>query len=95
MTDKIQRVQVTILDKEYQVGCEAEEKAALLDAARELDARMRKIRYANGMASADRIAVMVALNLCHELRQAQQAQTQNSEQALSALAKKLDEALED
>ncbi len=100
MTDRIQRVRVNILDKEYQVGCEADEKPALLEAAREVDARMRKIRYANGMVGTDRIAVMVALNLCHELKQAKQAQLAQqkneppAEHTLESLSQKLGEALD-
>lgn len=95
MNDKLQRVRVTILDKEYQVACKADEQLALLAAARELDQRMRKVRNASGVIGADRIAVMVALNLCHELQQAQQgAKSPVSEQALESLSQKLDQALQ-
>ena len=85
------RATVRILDKEYQVACEPDEKAALLAAAQELDRRMRQVRNAGTTAlSLDRIAVMVALNLCHEL---QQERGKQPAQALQKLSDKLDQAL--
>lgn len=67
MSDATQAVTVRILDKEYKVGCPKGEHEALLSSAKEVDARMREIRKSGKVLSADRIAVMVALNLAHEL----------------------------
>jgi cell division protein ZapA len=61
------RVSVRILDKEYFVACQYEERAALLDAAEFLNTRMREIRDSGKVVGLDRIAVMVALNLANEL----------------------------
>ncbi|MBU3068437.1 cell division protein ZapA [Aestuariicella sp. G3-2] len=58
---------VKILDKEYQVACPAGEKEALLQAAHNLDERMREIRSSGSVIGLERIAVMAALNLSHEL----------------------------
>lgn len=96
MSDKSQRVTVRILDKEYQVACKADEKEALLIAAAELDQRMRLVRNSAALIGADRIAVMVALNLCHELQQARRqpgSPTTVSNQTLSRLSEKLERAL--
>jgi cell division protein ZapA len=60
-------VAVTLLGKEYRVGCDAGEEEALLKAARLLDARMKQIRGTGKVIGTDRIAVMAALNLAHEL----------------------------
>lgn len=88
------RVNVSILDKEYQVTCPIEERAALFSAAQELDARMRKVRNAGAVIGADRIAVMVALNLCHELQQAQTGEgAKASSSALEHIVQRLDQAL--
>lgn len=62
------RVSVLILDKEYQVACRPEERHELQRAAGELDERMRAARKAGNIVGLDRIAIMVALNLCHELQ---------------------------
>ena len=67
MTDRSVRVSVRILEKEYQVACLPEERSELLDSAEDLNTRMREIRDAGNIVGLDRIAVMAALNLAHEL----------------------------
>ncbi|MFT4198651.1 MAG: cell division protein ZapA [Pseudoxanthomonas sp.] len=62
-------VNVHILDREYAIGVEPSERSSLTAAARMLDTRMREVRGAHRMASVDRIAVLAALNLAHELQQ--------------------------
>lgn len=59
-------VVVHLLDKEFRVGCPPEEKENLIRAARFLDDKMREIRASN-VLGLERIAVMAALNLAHEL----------------------------
>jgi cell division protein ZapA len=61
------RVTIKILEKEYQVGCPPDERAALLDAAELLNARMREIRDAGRVVGLERIAVLAALNIANEL----------------------------
>lgn len=63
------RVSVRILDKEYFIACPHEERAALLDSAEFLNGRLREVRDSGKVVGLDRIAVMVALNLAHELLQ--------------------------
>ncbi|HCL38283.1 MAG TPA: cell division protein ZapA, partial [Marinobacter hydrocarbonoclasticus] len=60
-------VEVRILDKEYLVACPQEEQEALLRAARHLDTKMREIRSSGKVFGTERIAVMAALNITHEL----------------------------
>jgi cell division protein ZapA len=67
MTDRTVRVSVRILEKEYQVACLPEERSELLDSAEFLNGKMRDIRDAGNIIGLDRIAVMAALNLAHEL----------------------------
>lgn len=85
---------VNILDKDYQVACPEEEKNALSQAAHELDSRMRAIRDSGSIIGLERIAVMTALNLCHELQQAKQNGPSVDGEALERMAKKLDDALQ-
>jgi cell division protein ZapA len=66
---KSQPVTIRILDREYTVGVSDAERASLTAAARLLDMRMRELRGTNKMVSPDRIAVLTALNLAHELQQ--------------------------
>ena len=60
-------VTVQILDKEYSIICPAEERANLVSAARYLDGKMREIRSSGKVIGADRIAVVAALNITHDL----------------------------
>ena len=60
-------VSVTILDKEYLVACPEEERHDLIRSADYLDRKMREIRDAGKIIGSDRIAVMAALNISHEL----------------------------
>jgi cell division protein ZapA len=60
-------VSVRLLDREYQVACTAEERGDLLDSAEYLDARMREVRESGNVVGIDRIAVISALNIAHEL----------------------------
>jgi cell division protein ZapA len=66
---KNEPVTIRILDREYTVGVSEAERASLTAAARLLDARMRELRGTNKMVSPDRLAVLTALNLAHELQQ--------------------------
>ncbi|MCC1497418.1 cell division protein ZapA [Alcanivorax sp. 1008] len=59
-------VLVHLLDKEFRVACPAEEKENLIRAARHLDEKMREVRSSN-VLGLERIAVMAALNLAHDL----------------------------
>jgi cell division protein ZapA len=89
-------VTVNILDREFLIGCTPEERPGLLAAASYLDGKMREVRGATRMQSVDRIAVLAALNMAHELLQAKnnsESQSNVVAQQLQALRAKLDAAL--
>lgn len=69
MSNMYAHVSVRILEKEYQVACPANERTDLLDSAELLNAKMREIRDSGKVVGLDRIAVMAALNMAHELLQ--------------------------
>ena len=60
-------IDVKLLDKDLRVACSEEEQKELLEAVDFLDKRMRHIRDAGKIASIERIALMAALNITHEL----------------------------
>jgi cell division protein ZapA len=66
-----QTVTVKILDKDYPIHCPPQQRANLESAARYLDGKMREIRNSGKVIGADRIAVLAALNIAHELLQHQ------------------------
>jgi cell division protein ZapA len=66
-TSKRDAISINILGKEYRIGCAPDEEDALIKAARLLDSRMREIRNSGKVVGTDRIAVIAALNLAHEV----------------------------
>ena len=86
-------VSIRVLDREYTVGVAPTERDSLLSAAKLLDTRMRELRGANRMAAIDRVAVLAALNLAHELQQlrdAQQSQDRELARIVDELQRKMD-----
>ena len=68
MTDKSEDgITIHILDKEYMIACSEEERHDLQRSADYLDTKMREIRDSGKIVGSDRIAVMAALNISHEL----------------------------
>lgn len=62
-----QQIDVKILGRDYRLVVKPDERARLLDAAKVVDDKMKSIRDAGKIAGIDRIAVMAALQLAHEL----------------------------
>jgi cell division protein ZapA len=89
-------VTVRILDKEYRVACQPEEQEGLIESARLLDHNMREIRQTGRVVGSDRIAVMAALNIAHELIQLKHARVKtdvDADQRLSDLQRRIADAL--
>ncbi len=89
MSKQSTTVEVKILDKEYLVACPAEEQEALIRAARHLDSKMREIRNSGKVFGTERIAVMAALNMTHEL-----LERDTMSDATSTILKTMDSKLE-
>lgn len=89
---------VQILDKDYRVACQDGQQDSLLASARFLDQKMREIRAGGRVIGTDRIAVMTALNLAHELLEFQRERDQLSDsfgRRIKALREKVEVALND
>lgn len=89
MNTQLQPVSVTILGKEYKIACTEDEKESLIGSAKDLDKQMREIRDTGKVNSPDRIAVMAALNLTHELRQSQGRGNSSTTSSIANKLKKL------
>lgn len=90
-------VTVRILDKEYRIGCREGEQEGLIACAHYVDRRMREIRRSGRVIGSDRVAVMVALNIAHELLNQRRLQDRNEQaigQRIRSLKKKIETALE-
>ncbi len=67
MPDGAKTLEVSILGRTYKVACEEGEREALMQAVAYLDGKMSEIRKAGKVAGTEKIAVMAALNIAHEL----------------------------
>lgn len=66
MTTATNTLDIKLLGKEYRVACAPDDREALLAAAAFLDAKLAEIAGIT-KSSGERLAVMVALNIAHEL----------------------------
>lgn len=80
MTDT-KAIAIRLLDKEYRIGCPEGEEEQLLATGRFLDKRMKEIRTSGKVIGTERIAVMAALNLAHELLTSQHGKGEHADAA--------------
>ena len=65
--EKTETLDVVILDQEFRVACPEDERAELLETVTYLDKKMREVRDTGKVVTLERIAIMAALNITHEL----------------------------
>jgi cell division protein ZapA len=97
MSIKSQTVLLTIMGKEYKIACESQEQENLIHSASELDAQMCKMRDSGKVGNAERIAVMAALNLSHELQSLKKQSpilSQGWKECLTSMMNKIENVLE-
>lgn len=85
MSDAANTVSVTILDKSFKIKCPPEKIAELKESAQYLDTKMREISQGGKLLSLDRISVIAALNITHELL----LQKRQTNQYIDAMNKRL------
>ncbi len=93
-------LEVKLLGKVYRVACEPAERETLLAAVAFLDGRLKEIGDKT-LGSSERLAVMAALNLAHELLAAKDTpahlasalESESIQRRINSIEAKLDEAL--
>jgi cell division protein ZapA len=78
MAEESVTVTVKLLDREFLVGCQPEEREGLLAAMTFLDRKMREVRHASRSPGYDRVAVLAALSIAHELLMLRRSQNEVS-----------------
>ncbi|KAA0890569.1 cell division protein ZapA [Pusillimonas sp. ANT_WB101] len=63
----MERIDVSILGRDYSLACPPEQKDALLAAVRHVDQRMLGVKGSGKVSSNERIAVMAAIQIAVEL----------------------------
>ncbi|MEQ1527705.1 MAG: cell division protein ZapA [Methylococcaceae bacterium] len=97
MTKKTLPVSITIMGKEYKIACDADSQDDLIQSAQQLDIQMRKLRDSGKIVGPERIAVMTALNLAHELqilKSQNELLNQQLSECLSKMTHKIENVLE-
>ncbi len=86
---------VTIMGREFRIACPEDEREGLMRSVGYLDKKMREIRDAGKVIGVERIAIMAALNIAHELLDSHGngPSRQELEEKLSNLHAQLDRAL--
>lgn len=86
-------IDIKLIDRLYTVNCPAGQEVALQQAADKLNGKLEQIRGGTRLTHPEQIAVMAALNLCHESAQTAQAQQERISE-LEDKIKLLQETLE-
>jgi cell division protein ZapA len=60
-------INVTIMGRAFRVACPDDEREELLQSVSYLDKKMREIRDSGKVIGSERVAIMAALNITHEL----------------------------
>jgi cell division protein ZapA len=86
---------VNILDKEYRVACSPDEEENLLASASTLNKKLNEIKKKGAVIGTERIAIMAALNMSHELLtgKAMEIENTNLNDRISSLSDKIDSAM--
>lgn len=92
MTKDSLAVTVKILDKEFRIACPEDEQESLMSAAHYLNMKMKEVRD-GGVVGQDRIAIMAALNMAHELL-AQKNQREKYVKSMGSRIQSLQEKIE-
>lgn len=87
------KVAIRIMDKEYLVGCPEGAEAELFNSVDYLDKKMREIRDAGKVLGLERVAVMTALNLAHELLKSKAVHQEKFDERIQKLNQKIDSSL--
>lgn len=92
-----QGVKVSIIGREYFIGCKESERSALVAAATYLDKQMRDIQQGGKVIGMDRCAIMAALNISHDLLELRRKGSESSElkARLHAIQDKIDTVMQE
>ncbi|MEH6649669.1 MAG: cell division protein ZapA [Motiliproteus sp.] len=74
------KVAIKILGKDFLINCPRETQQELMETAQQLNQRMQAIKTGGKVFGLDRIAIMAALNLTHELISTQQEMAELKQQ---------------
>jgi len=95
--NKAEPLTVKIMDKEYRIACPEEEKDNLRASADLLNEKLNEIKQSGSVIGTERIAIMTALNMSHEILHNQSLVTEHGElnQRIDDLSDRISNSMRD
>ena len=92
---KTDAISITVMDKEYRVACPPEERDNLLASAALLNDKLNEIKKQGSVIGTERIAIMAALNMSHEILHNQQLSDDMNDldQRIESLSERISETM--
>jgi len=83
------------MGKEYRVACPPEEKENLLSSAKLLNDKLNEIKQQGSVIGTERIAIMAALNMSHEILSNKSLSLENNDlnQRIDALSDRITDSI--
>ena len=95
--NKAEPLTIIIMDKEYRIACPEEEKDNLRASADLLNEKLNEIKQAGSVIGTERIAIMAALNLSHEILHSQSLVVEHGDlnQRIDKLSEQISSSMRD
>lgn len=85
MSNPMVPVSIQILDQDYRVSCPADQQESLAASAEYLDDKMRELKKSGKIIGVERMAVITALNIAHELIQCRDKSVTNADEIVTKI----------
>ena len=94
---KAEPLNITIMGKEYRVSCPPEEQDNLRASAALLNEKLAEIKKTGSVIGTERIAIMAALNMSHEILHSQALATEHNDlnQRISDMSERISDSMRD
>ena len=95
--NKAEPLTIKIMDKEYRIACPEEEKDNLRASADLLNEKLGEIKQQGSVIGTERIAIMAALNMSHEVLHGQSLVVEHGDlnQRIDALSERISNSMRD
>ncbi len=94
---KTEPLTIKIMGKEYRIGCPEEEKENLRASADLLNEKLNEIKDQGSVIGSERIAIMAALNMSHDILHSQAITDENGDlnERIDALSERISTSMRD
>jgi len=95
--NKNEPLTIKIMDKEYRIACPEEEKENLKASAELLNEKLGEIKKQGSVIGTERIAIMAALNMSHEILSSQSLVAEHGDlnQRIEELSERISNSMRD